>query len=67
MIFLLYFPFPLNRFKTASIYVLARLLPCLGIRSFFFLSFFSRRSCLVSVCSPFTFLSPRYQTRGEVQ
>jgi len=38
----------LNRLRMASLYMLARFFPCLGIRSRFFSRRFSRRSCLVS-------------------
>ena len=38
-------------------YTLARFLPCLGMRSRFLRSFFSRRSCFVSTLSSFTGLT----------
>ena len=46
---------PLTLFDTASLYTLAKLLPCWGILAFRFARCFSLRACLVSLASWFLF------------
>lgn len=58
-----YFLFTL--FKTVSLYIFARLFPCWGMLSRFFLSFLSRRSGLVSCGSPFISSAWEYLMRGS--